>query len=165
VAVPTKQIRAIQKLAPHQPVAAVSGSSMVLVPIYHALMGEETDFQPEKAKGHLGLERAYVQQHLQADADSLAAFSMDGDSMEPTVGAREMAIMALSKPDAMVTDGIHILRLDGVLLCKRIARMPGDRLMVTSDNLGKGHSFDVDLHTSSKDFVIVGRVLLVMRRL
>ncbi len=165
VDVPTKLIRAVRELGSKAPARAAKDDTMVQVPTYAWHVGEWLDFQPENASGHLGLERAYVKQRLQADPDTLAAFAIDGDCMEPTVRSGEIAIVSMVKPGAMVTDGIHLLRLDGALLCKRIARMPGHRIVVTSDNPANEDQFELELLAESKDAAIIGRVLLVLRQL
>lgn len=81
--------------------------------------------------------------------------------MEPTLRPGDM--MLIVKQGAQpVTDGIYVVRLEGTLLVKRLQRLPGNALNVSSDNPAY-KPFIID-RKSDGDFAIVGRVIWAGRR-
>ncbi|HWQ10754.1 MAG TPA: S24 family peptidase [Holophaga sp.] len=146
------------EIAKGQPMA------MVQVPLYspHAAAGAGYEIKDESLAGHIGLEVGYIRNVLQAQPEGLYALVVDGDSMEPDIRSGEIALVAGSQNGA-TRDGIHILRLEGSLLCKRLGRLPGKKLSINSSNTAYP-SFEVSLEDSNLDLSILGRVVGVLRR-
>ena len=62
-----------------------------------------------------------------------------------------------------IKDGIYVIRLEDTLLVKRLQRLPGHSLQVSSDNPTYS-VFNVSLARSSTDFAIIGRVVWAGKR-
>lgn len=88
---------------------------------------------------------------------------MEGDSMEPTLRAGDILLVDCRDVTAQ-RDGIYILRADNTLLVKRLQRLPGRRLKISSDNPAYV-PFELDLKQQTDEFVIVGRAVGVGRRI
>lgn len=102
-------------------------------------------------------DEAYIQQELGIRHDELALIKVVGQSMEPDLRSRDTVLVDLQDRDVF-TDGIHILRLDGALLIKKIQRLPGKILRVSSSNTSY-ESFDIrGSDESERDFEVLGRV-------
>ncbi len=63
-----------------------------------------------------------------------------------------------------IRDGIYVSRYDGLLQVKRLQRQPKGVVRVSSDNPAYD-PFSVNLHDEGTDFIIVGRVVWVGRKL
>lgn len=161
IEVPEGKIKAILALrGKPQPDASVSTTS-VQVPIYslQASAGE----LGASVTGHIGLERDYIRGVLMAEPSGLAAITIDG-SMEPTIRSGEIVLMSKSQPGASAGDGIYLIRMDGAIMCKRLGRLPGNKLSVASDNPASS-VYEVNLQDPDINFEILGRVVAVLRRL
>ena len=98
---------------------------------------------------------------LGADPRALSIIRVEGDSMAPTLGDGDDILVDGGDAAARLRDGIYVLRMDDVLMVKRIARAPGPgRVSVISDN-PHYRSWD-DLPLSA--IRLVGRVIWTGRR-
>lgn len=101
---------------------------------------------------------------LGAGSAPVTMIRVEGDSMAPTLGDGDDILVAMTVGDGegpRGRDGIYVLRIDDVLMVKRLAFRPGGRLSVTSDN---------PLYPSMPDLPpesvgIVGRVIWAGRRI
>ncbi|ATE64821.1 S24 family peptidase [Rhizorhabdus dicambivorans] len=91
--------------------------------------------------------------------DSLSIISVAGDSMEPTLCDGD-DILVDREAVAVRAGAIHVLRLDGMLMVKRIIR-DGGRLLIRSDNPAYPDIADYDPAL----LAIIGRVLWCGRKL
>ena len=82
-----------------------------------------------------------------------------GDSMEPTIRAGEYVLASRAEHLVQPGDGIFIVRLEGDILVKRLQRLPGGKLLISSDNTAY-KPYEIDLK-DGLDFVILGKVILV----
>ena len=62
----------------------------------------------------------------------LSAIEVEGDSMEPAL--RDGDEILVDRTPRPLRDGIHLVRIDDVLLVKRIERLGAERLRLISDN-------------------------------
>lgn len=87
---------------------------------------------------------------------------VDGESMAPTLGHGDDIMVDHQDGAERLRDGIYVLRLDGVLMVKRIAVGPQrGRFSILSDNARYPDWPDID-----PDLVaIVGRVVWAGRRM
>lgn len=89
-------------------------------------------FDPaERAIGALRFSRRWLRQHG-LDPAMLSTVEVIGDSMEPTLHDGDEILVDRS-PGAL-RDGIHVVRLDTVLVVKRLDTSRPDRLVLISDN-------------------------------
>ncbi len=98
---------------------------------------------------------------LGSDPAKLSLISVDGDSMEPTLYDGDDIMVDHGAAEAALRDGIYVLRMDDVLLVKRLALGPSGKISVRSDNPQYPDWDDVDV----ADVNIIGRVVWTGRRL
>ena len=115
----------------------------------------------ERAAGAMAFDAHWLR-HLGVRPQRVSIIRVDGESMAPTLSDGD-DIMVDHDDDAMrLRDGVYVLRLDGVLMVKRIAIGPlRGRFSVISDNPHYPDWADIDPALVD----IVGRVVWTGRRL
>jgi hypothetical protein len=98
---------------------------------------------------------------LGIDPANLSLIAVDGDSMDPTLGDGDDIMVDHSAATRSLRDGIYVLRMDDVLLVKRVAMGPSGKLSIRSDNPQYPDWEDVDAGVVN----IIGRVVWTGRRL
>ncbi len=98
---------------------------------------------------------------LGIDPASLSLIAVDGDSMDPTLGDGDDIMVDHSAASRPLRDGIYVLRMDDVLLVKRVAMGPSGKLSIRSDNPQYPDWDDV----SPESVNIIGKVVWTGRRL
>ncbi|WP_330848761.1 S24 family peptidase [Aurantiacibacter sp. MUD11] len=86
------------------------------------------------------------------DGAQLSAIRVVGDSMEPLL--REGDEVLVDSREAPFRDGVHVVRLDDVLLVKRVASKGGGRFSLLSQNLAYP-----PIDVSADEFAVIGRVV------
>lgn len=90
--------------------------------------------EDEPVIGTFSFDRRWVRA-LGARPDMLSIIRVDGESMQPTLNDGDDIMVDRSDGAARLRDGIYVLRMDGVLMVKRVALAPGHgRFSVRSDN-------------------------------
>ncbi len=135
---------------------------LVRLPIHDisAGAGLGTHVEEEEVEDVIALSKRWIRTQCRTTPEGLSLIYVRGESMEPTLRYGDI-ILVDTKPREL-TEGIHVLRMDGGLLVKRLNKLPGKQLKVISDNPAY-ESFQVDLREPSDDFAIVGRVLWSFR--
>ncbi len=110
--------------------------------------------------GQIGFDEKWLKS-LASDPAALSMIRVSGDSMAPTLEDGEDIIVDASAAKLPLRDGIHIIRMDDELLVKRLARGPGGRLSILSDNPAWPDWKDV----TAGDVAVIGRVVWAGRRL
>lgn len=100
--------------------------------------------------------RYWVTNHLKADPAQLSVISVYGDSMEGVLNDKD--IILINHADKEPREGIYVLRIDGQLIVKRVQRLPGSLLRITSTNPAY-EPFSINLNDVPSDFDIVGKVV------
>jgi phage repressor protein C with HTH and peptisase S24 domain len=100
----------------------------------------------------------FIRNDLGIPHTELALVSVVGNSMEPYLRSRDIALLDLRVQDVL-TEGVHAIRLDGALMIKRVQRLPGRVLRVSSAN-SDYQPFEIDGNDddSQRDFSVLGRV-------
>lgn len=99
----------------------------------------------------------FIRQGLNIEHNDIALSAMVGVSMEPWLHARD-TLLTDRRDTQVLNEGIHIVGLDGALLVKKLQRLPGKVLRVSSHNPAY-EPFDIhDMESSSRDFAVIGRV-------
>lgn len=103
-------------------------------------------------------DEVYIQAELGIHHDELALIKVVGQSMEPDLRSRDTVLVDLQDREVFA-DGIHILRLDGALLIKKVQRLPGRVLRISSSN-PSFEPFDIQggEENADRDFAVLGRV-------
>lgn len=115
------------------------------------------------AKSHIQtffLNKYCVEKRMDADPSNLFALTITGDSMSPTLYEDDIIIVdkSLTYPKA---GSIYLVRISELINCKRIQKLPGGVLQVTTDNEAY-RSFDIP--PDSDDFEILGQVRMIFHR-
>lgn len=115
----------------------------------------------ERANGSFGFDRGWLR-GLGVSIDMLSIIRVDGESMAPTLGDGDDIMVDRGDGADRLRDGVYVMRLDGMLMVKRIALGPlRGRFSVLSDNAHYPDWPDVDPALVE----IVGRVIWTGRRL
>ena len=138
------------------------GPGMILVPklAIGASAGSGASIDGEAVEGEVAFDPKWLR-GLGADPRALSIIRVEGDSMAPTLDDGDDILVDGGDAAARLRDGIYVLRMDDVLMVKRVARAPGQgRISVISDN-PHYRSWD-DLPMASVQ--LVGRVVWTGRR-
>lgn len=110
--------------------------------------------------GEIAFDPAWLRQ-LGVVPERLSMIRVTGDSMEPTLSHGDDILVSEFAGGQGAGDGIHVIRIDGTLLVKRLAHGSGGRTTVLSDNsayppfaLDPGH-----------DVTVIGRVVWAGKRI
>ena len=136
-------------------------SELVSVPTLNvnASAGHGAIVYEEKVKGYIGFNPAWLNSNFGIPVNRLFSISSVGDSMEPTINAGEMLLVSRAEEHMTPGDGIYIIRLEGDILVKRLQRLPGSKLKISSDNTIYG-SYEIKLDEGT-EFEVLGKVILV----
>ncbi|MGQ2935461.1 MAG: S24 family peptidase [Sphingopyxis sp.] len=138
------------------------GPGMILVPklAIGASAGAGASVDGEAVEGEVAFDPKWLRD-LGADPRALSIIRVEGDSMASTLDDGDDILVDGGDAAARLRDGIYVLRMDDVLMVKRVARAPGQgRISVISDN-PHYRSWD-DLPMASVQ--LVGRVVWTGRR-
>lgn len=117
--------------------------------------------EDERATGVMAFDANWLR-HLGVRPQRVSIIRVDGESMAPTLNDGDEIMVDHEDDGARLRDGVYVLRLDGVLMVKRIALGPRRGLFsVLSDNAHYPDWIDIDPSL----VVIVGRVVWTGRRL
>ena len=112
--------------------------------------------EDDRADGVLRIDAALLRQ-LRVRTDNASMIEVTGDSMEPVLGHGDTILVDRGDRRG-VSGAIYVVRYDGALLVKRLARVPGG-IELVSDN----SAYPPIAVTGTPD--IVGRVVWLSRRL
>lgn len=117
--------------------------------------------EDERAAGVMAFDAHWLR-HLGVRPQRVSIIRVDGESMAPTLSDGDDIMVDHDDDAGRLRDGIYVLRLDGVLMVKRIAMGPlRGRFSVLSDNPHYPDWADIDPALVS----IVGRVVWTGHRL
>lgn len=136
-----------------------SDSDSLEIPILemaYGLGGTFLDDISEEAKVER-FPKAFVRLFTQAPADQLAFARGIGDSMEPTIGDRDLLLIDRSIDSIRLNDQIWALASGGIGMVKRV-RVTGDQVILLSDN-----NQVPDLTVDQEDLFVIGRVVTIMK--
>lgn len=137
--------------------------SVVAVPrlALGASAGSGTLDEDERAAGVMAFDARWLR-HLGVRPQRVSIIRVDGESMAPTLSDGDDIMVDHDDAAERLRDGVYVLRLDGVLMVKRIAIGPlRGRFSVVSDNAHYPDWADIDPALVD----IVGRVVWTGRRL
>jgi hypothetical protein len=152
--------------AGHRPMrkgARESGAAMVVVPRLSlgASAGAGSLDDREEAEGALAFDPRWLRD-IGGRPERLSIIRVDGESMLPTLGHGDDIMVDGSDTMARLREGIYVLRMNDVLMVKRVAQTPhAGHFSIRSDNPLYPDWDDV----SAEDFDILGRVIWAGRRI
>ncbi|HEX8621741.1 MAG TPA: S24 family peptidase [Allosphingosinicella sp.] len=129
----------------------------------HASAGPGALEAEEKRLGRIGFDSAWLRRLGVSGGgpDRLSVIRVDGDSMTPTLSDGDEILVDREDGAGRLRDGVYVLRIEDVLVVKRLSVGPGGRLSVRSDN--DAYPGWPELEPGAVD--VVGRVVWVGRRL
>lgn len=139
----------------------------VAVPLYtdvRAAAGSGSLVEHEAADDALIFKEDWIRFALGARPQDLYLIRVAGDSMEPTLRSEDVILVdrRATRPDR---EGVYILRMNGMLLVKRLQALPGGLVRVMSDNPTFA-PYEVALTDLDGDkMAVIGRVIWTGRRL
>lgn len=143
-------------------VRAVETANYVFVPHFDVQMsaGNGVFSDVETVIAMRPFDIAFIRHDLGIAHNDLALVSVVGNSMEPELRSRDTTLLDLKATD-VVTEGVHAIRLDDALMLKKVQRLPGRVLRVSSTNQDYA-PFDIaggdDEADTERDFAVLGRV-------
>ncbi len=140
--------------------AAKSGLRLIPKLAVGASAGPGAVNEGETLAGKIGFDEKWLRKQGLEPA-KLSLIRVDGDSMAPTLNHGDDIMVDNSAVERPLRDGIHVIRMDDVLMVKRLARGPAGRLSVLSDNPAYPGWPDLD----GAAVTIIGRVVWAGRRL
>ncbi|MFP4273374.1 MAG: XRE family transcriptional regulator [Halothiobacillaceae bacterium] len=152
-----------QQVAPTPPETAPEAphkDEYAYLPLYdvHAAAGDGRYNDQERIKSQLAFRRDWIHNELHANPAHLHLIYVSGQSMEPLLKEGDVVMVDSSGEGAIRADGIYVIRLGAALLCKRIQRLPGRKIRISSENPAY-EAFEVDLNAPADDLQIVGRAV------
>jgi phage repressor protein C with HTH and peptisase S24 domain len=139
----------------------------VAIPLYNgvrAAAGNGAVVEHETPDDALVFKEQWVRVELGARPQDLYLIRVAGDSMEPTLRSGDVILVdrRATRPDR---EGVYIMRMNDMLLVKRLQALPGGKVRVISDNAAFT-AFDLQTDDlEGGDVVIVGRVVWTGRRM
>lgn len=131
----------------------------LLVPRYNvqAAAGHGTEVANEQVVDHLAFKRQWVKS-LGLQSDKLALITAKGDSMEPTI--KDGSLLLVDTRSNPLSDGIYVLKFDGLLMAKRLTKNPIDQAVtIQSDN--NSYPPFTARHDQVRMLDVVGRVVWI----
>ncbi|NJM49520.1 MAG: S24 family peptidase [Sphingomonadales bacterium] len=110
--------------------------------------------------GQIGFDEKWLKK-MAGDISMLSLIRVQGDSMAPTLLDGDDIMVDRGAAQRPLRDGVHVIRMDDVLMVKRLAKGPAGHLSVLSDNSAYPDWPDV----AGGDVAIIGRVVWTGRRL
>jgi phage repressor protein C with HTH and peptisase S24 domain len=147
------------------PAASAEGGGEALVPVPRldvgASAGAGAEAGAEEVLGRIAFDPAWLRRMGIARAD-LSMIRVQGDSMVPTLSDGDEILVDRGDAAARLRDGIYVLRIEDVLVVKRVGLNPAARrISVRSDN----PAYPSWPECEPADIDPVGRVVWVGRRL
>lgn len=136
--------------------------SMVAIPVFDVTpsAGHGAALLHERPVDFLWFNEAWLRQTYGVNPNDLKLLPSTGDSMAPTIEAGSMLMVNVNEMACQPGDGIFVVRLEGDILVKRLQRVPGGQIKVSSDNPAYD-PFHIKLDDGI-DFALLGRVIVAV---
>ncbi|MEW5893341.1 MAG: S24 family peptidase [Pseudomonadota bacterium] len=151
--------------APHRVEQPLAG--YVAIPLYNgvrAAAGGGAIVEHETPDDALVFKEEWVRIELGARPQDLYLIRVAGDSMEPTLRSGDVILVdrRATRPDR---EGVYILRMNEMLLVKRLQALPGGVVRVISDNTAFSPFEIKAADVGGDELAIIGRVVWTGRRM
>lgn len=115
----------------------------------------------ERPRPYFAFDERWLKQMTTATTDDLVIIRVEGDSMAPTLGDGDDILIDRGDGGDRLRDGIYVMRVDDVLIVKRLALNPVTRrVTVQSDNPAYPDWPDLEIDSIH----CIGRVIWAARR-
>ena len=149
------------------PAYATGTGDYCYIPLYdvRAAAGGGAVVDREQIVDFLSFKSEWIRVQLHAAPQDLYLIHVEGESMEPTLRPGDVILVDHRAAGSLPRDGIYVLRMDDTLLVKRLQRLPGGVIEVTSDNPAY-KPFSINTQTMAQENMdIIGRVVWCGRRM
>jgi hypothetical protein len=138
------------------------GSGLRLVPklAIGASAGGGALYDQDSLAGKVGFDEKWLRR-MGVDPAQLSLIQVQGESMIPTLHDGDDILVDSGASLSPLRDGIYVLRMDDVLMVKRISRGPSAQISVLSDNPAYPDWIDIE----QSQVNIIGRVIWSARLL
>lgn len=99
----------------------------------------------------------YIRGELGISHEDIGLCGVTGNSGEPILHSRDTVLVDFRDRSVMI-EGLHIVRLDGLPLLKKLQRLPGKVLRVSSNNEEYAPFDIIGGEDNQRDFEVIGRV-------
>ncbi|MCA8058098.1 MULTISPECIES: XRE family transcriptional regulator [Burkholderia cepacia complex] len=139
-------------------------ADFVFIPRYNvkAAAGHGAALGDERPPLAMAFRRYWIDNFLGVAPSNLAVIAVKGDSMEGVLSDRD--VILVNQADCRPGTGLYVLRMDGELFVKRVQRLPGGTLEVSSANEAY-RPFTIDMSAPPSDFEVIGRVVWAGRQM
>ena len=164
---PMYRDRTIPQLAIQSKDAHDFSENYSLIPLYNvsAAAGHGAVVEHEEVVDSLAFKREWISHTLDATPADLYLINVQGESMTPTLHPGDVILVDRRNGENITTDGIYVIRMGDSLLVKRIQRLPGQKLRISSDNPAY-QPYELKLDEAANDeLAIIGRVVWSGRRM
>lgn len=147
-----------------QPQAEDSADQYAFLPLYDMSASAGGGFcatDQEEVKTLLAFKKDWIHTELLANPEELFLVHVEGESMIPVLNPGDV-ILVKKQNGAPIKDGIHVVRLGDGILVKRVQRLPGDKIKISSENKAY-EPYTLDL-AEMDNFAVIGRVVWAGRR-
>lgn len=148
-----------QSLVPERSTQAVEMENFVFVPHFdiQASAGSGSFQDIGHVTAMRPFDSAYIRGELGIGHDDLGLCGVIGNSGEPVLHSGDTVLVDFHDRSVMV-EGLHIVRMDGMPLLKKLQRLPGKVIRVSSHNPAYAPFDVVADEESQRDFEVIGRV-------
>ena len=141
--------------------------SFVSIPLFEvvAAAGNGVVVDSENVVDVMRFRHDWIANTLNAIPNDLYLINVQGESMTPTLHPGDVILVDHRSQNTVQSDGIYVLRLGDTLLVKRVQRLPGQKLRISSDNpIYEPYELQLD-EAANDELAIIGRVVWSGRRM
>ncbi len=133
-------------------------NEFTFIPRYNvaASAGHGADISQEQPMHPMAFRKYWIDNILRICATDLIIIGVKGDSMEGEISDGD--VILINTADRYLNNGIYVIRIDGDLIVKRVQKLPGNKIEVSSTNTAY-RAFEIDLNNRPSDFEAIGRVV------
>lgn len=122
----------------------------------YASAGHGCDVSQETYMHSMAFRKYWIDNVIGVCVKDLIVIGVRGDSMEGEINDGD--VILINTADKHLNNGIYVIRIDGDLIVKRIQKLPGNKIEVSSTN-NVYRPFEIDLSNQPNDFGAIGRVV------
>lgn len=113
--------------------------------------------ESENVEGYYAFRKSWIKR-VAASASDLVLMRVIGDSMSPTIQARDTVMIDTARKQIKEAE-IYAIRFDHTIMIKRLAFRPGGKILVISDNKKDYEPYEAAL----TDLNIIGQIIFFSR--
>lgn len=119
--------------------------------------GDGAFVESEGVESYYAFKKNWIQR-VATNAKNLVLMRVIGDSMSPTIQARDTVMVDLERKD--IREGeIFAIRFDHTVMIKRLAFRPGGKILIISDNRTEYEPYEMN----GSELTVIGQVIFFSR--